>query len=83
MFGFDVVLSEDNDVGNNACFKQTQPIKDNGRIDTSCHGKVKNVFVRKKISPYYLNVCEIEIYGNGYNQQNLRRVKIFEYISIL
>uniref|UniRef100_A0A8W8KVM6 Uncharacterized protein n=1 Tax=Magallana gigas TaxID=29159 RepID=A0A8W8KVM6_MAGGI len=62
MLGFDVVLSEDNDVGNNVCFKQTQPIQENGRIDTSCHGKVKNVFVRKKISPYYLNVCEIEIY---------------------
>lgn len=63
MLGFDVILSEDNDVGNNVCFKQSQPIQENGRIDTSCHGKVKNVFVRKKISPYYLKVCEIEIYG--------------------
>ena len=65
MEGFDVLLSTSSIRKGNVCYDNTEngKISESGEIDTSCHGRAKNVFVRKKNSPHYLNICEIEIYG--------------------
>lgn len=65
MQGFEIVMSNTSDVGSNVCYNQTQLFSDNGRIDTSCRGLAKNVFVRKRLPPYFLSICEIEIYGKN------------------
>lgn len=65
MEGFDVLLSTSSIRKGNVCYDNTQngKISDLGKIDTSCHGKAKNVFIRHKKRPSYLNICEIEVYG--------------------
>ncbi|XP_078317952.1 uncharacterized protein LOC111119360 isoform X3 [Crassostrea virginica] len=64
MEGFDVLLSTSSIRKGNVCYDNTQngKISDLGKIDTSCHGKAKNVFIRHKKRPSYLNICEIEVY---------------------
>jgi hypothetical protein len=65
MQGFEIVLSDTKDVGNNVCYEHTNPVSNSGRINTSCQGTAKNVFVRKRFPPYFLTICEVEVYGKN------------------
>ncbi|XP_062594515.1 uncharacterized protein LOC134255930, partial [Saccostrea cucullata] len=63
MDGFDIVLSETEHVGaGTVCYTQSEEIAETGRIDTSCRGRATTVFIRKKYPPYFLFICEVEIY---------------------